>query len=412
MTCTLLASKVCSRLNCPPLIGMLLMGMIFGENGLRQVTGSLTTWLQITKIPELVLDVGPELRNLALVIILIRAGLGLRKNDLITIGRPALKLSIIPAASEAMTITLLAVVVLDFSILESALLAFVITAVSPAVIVPKMLHLMEHPQHRSVASLTLAAASLDDIFVLAAFGICIKAAQPLGSFNGLAVFVFPLYLLFGLGLGAILGYLCSRFIAKCGFSSAQGCLLTLLIAVIFKESESRINIPYCSLLGVMVMSFVAKETLPELGKALSGHFQNLWVGAELILFLLIGAAVDINVLFNVGFSGMFLLIGGLCARAFGVWLSLRKSRFSKKEQLFVTLSMLPKATVQAAIGGSVLAAVTDGSAFVQGGLRTGEQILACAVLAILVTAPLGAWFIDWGRKRLLHENLDPHNKHV
>jgi NhaP-type Na+/H+ or K+/H+ antiporter len=391
---------------------MLLTGMTFGPNGFRSFLDLTHYSFELPKIPDLILEHGPELRNFALIIILIRAGLGLKKKDLITVGGPALRLSFIPASCEAIAIMIIATTLLEFSILESALLAFVIAAVSPAVIVPKMLSLMEAPQHRKVATLILAAASLDDVFVIAAFGICMKAAQPLGTIDSLAIISFPIYLFIGLLSGAAIGYLLAKFIKKGQFNPAQGCLLTLIFALVYKENEQNSPIPFCSLLGVMALSFMLKETQLDISQKLSQHFQSLWVGAELLLFLLIGAAVDLKVLVHLGVLGFILVIGGLCARSIGVWISLRKSTFSKPEQWFVTLSMLPKATVQAAIGGSVLVALTEGSAVLGGGTETGEQILACAVLAILVTAPLGALAIDWGLKRLLHPRSSTHTPHV
>jgi NhaP-type Na+/H+ or K+/H+ antiporter len=388
--------------------------MLFGPFGLAALhregaEHSERLWPQPLQLPSAFLDYSAELRNLALVIILIRAGLGLKKDDLIQVGAPALKLSFIPALLEASVVAVCATFFLNLSPLASALLAFVVAAVSPAVIVPKMLDLLDHVKlHRTKGSaqrlptMILAAASLDDVFAIAVFGVLLQAAVSSTGIEISAIWSFPLYLLSGMAIGVLLGKTLGWVFKRLKLTTVESGLCLLFVCLLFKELEQTLPFKVCSLLGIMTLCFMIAETSKGVALELSALFKDVWVGAELILFLLVGAGVNLMVLANLSWTGILILSLGLLSRSFGVWLSLRKTAFYPKEKLYCAIAFIPKATVQAAIGGLVLEATLRGETALPGGTATGEIILARAVLAILLTAPLGAIGMDLGRKKLLH----------
>lgn len=376
-----LAGELCKKIHLPALIGMLAVGIAIGPHALGLIDGS-------------VLDISAQLRKIALVIILMRAGLSLNLADLKRVGRPAVLMCFVPACIEMLATALLAPLLLGISFTEALLLGSVIAAVSPAVIVPKMLKLMEEGrgQTNSIPQLILAGASLDDVFVIVMFSVFSSLAQS-GSFNALDLARIPLSIILGAAAGAIIGYLLGKLMKLIHIRDTAKLLILVSISFLLCAAEDSFGmiVPFSSLVAVTVSGITIKKVRPEASQRLSGKLGKIWVAAEIMLFVLVGAAVDISYTANAGAAAVILILAVLIFRALGVLLCFVKTKLPIKQRLFCCIAYLPKATVQAAIGGVPLAM----------GLACGNTVLTVAVLSIIITAPLGAFLIDITYKKLL-----------
>ena len=361
-------AALCKRLRLPGIVGMLLTGVALGPYALHLLDPSL-------------LNISGEQRQMALIIILVKAGLSLDLSDLKKVGRPAVLMSCLPAGFEILGYVLLAPCFLELTRTEAAVLGAVLAAVSPAVVVPRMLKLMEEGRGagKSIPQLILAGASCDDVFVIVLFS----------AFAGI-----PVSILLGVVLGGAAGFLLAWFFQK---KSALGntvkTILTLSVAFLLMAAETwaKGTVPLSGLLAVVSMACVLKKKLPAVSRPLSEKFGGLWLGAEVLLFVLVGAAVDIRYTLEAGLPAVGLILLALLFRAAGVLLCLAGTDLTWKERLFCIIAYLPKATVQAAMGGVPLTM----------GLSCGKTVLSVAVLAILITAPLGALGIDRSAPHLL-----------
>lgn len=377
-----LLGLVFQKLNLPSLLGMLITGIIVGPYALNL-------------LDENILLISADLRKFALIIILLRAGLALDLKDLKKVGRPAVLLCFVPALLEIAAIVLIAPLLFDITYLDAGIMGAVIAAVSPAVVVPRMLRLMKdgYGRDKNIPQLIMAGASVDDIFVIIIFFTLMRVALG-GSVTTFDFFKAPLSIILGAASGIITGlslsYIFKRFHIR--DSSKIIILLSLSILLVALESLTESYLPFSALLGVMFAGMTILKQLPELAGRLSSKLSKLWIAAEIILFVLVGAAVDLSVLKIVSISAIILLAGSLTARMFGVAISVSGSHLTKKERFFCMVAYTPKATVQAAIGTIPLAA----------GLASGNIILSVAVLSIIITAPIGAVLIDRLKKNLNH----------
>lgn len=359
------------KMRLPGLLGMLFLGMLVGPYGLDLLS------------PELMV-VSADLRQIALIIILLRAGLGIKKDDLASVGKAAIKMSCIPGIIEASVITVAAVYLLQLSFVEGAILGFVIAAVSPAVIVPQMIQFMEQKlgTNKGIPTLILAGASVDDVVAITLMSVF------MGLYGGQRINIaskilgIPLAIVLGVGLGIVLGIVLVRLFKKYKIRDTKKVLLMLgvAIALVTLEEVVKTKVAIASLIGVMTIGFVILERAPEVGQRLGIKLGKVWVFAELLLFVLVGAQVNLPVIIDAGVVGIVIILIGLMGRSLGVWLSLVGTSLNRKEKCFCMVAYIPKATVQAAMGAVPLAA----------GVASGEVILAIAVMAIVLTAPLGA----------------------
>ena len=372
-----------SRLRLPSLVGMLLAGILLGPCVLNLLSPSL-------------LGISADLRQLALVIILTRAGLSLELEDLRRAGRPAVLLCFVPASFEVLGMVLLAPRLLGVDVLDAAIMGAVVGAVSPAVIVPRMLRLMEegYGADKGIPQMILAGASVDDVFVIVLFTSFTGMAQG-GSFSPAALAGVPVSIVLGgaagLGLGYVLAKCFTRFHLR--DSAKVVVLLALAFLLVALEDAAEGVVPFSGLLAVLGTGLGLRRWRRPAAERLTAKFGKLWV-AEVMLFVLVGAEVDIGYAAAAGLAAVATVLGVLCFRAVGVLLCVAGSRLSGRERLFAVLAYLPKATVQAAIGGVPLAM----------GLACGQVVLTVAVVAILVTAPLGALAIDLSFRRLLRRD--------
>lgn len=377
----LLAGFVSKKIGLPALLGMLAVGIATGPSGFDLVS------------PQL-LAIAPDLRMVALVIILTRAGLALNLAELKQVGRPALLLCCVPAICEIIAITILGHLFLGLTILEAAIVGSVLAAVSPAVVVPRMLKLMaeNRGKKQGIPQMIMAAASVDDVFVIVIFTALITMAQG-GAVDTISFIKVPISILvgasFGFGLGGVLAYYFKKFHIR---DSAKVMIL-LCVAFSIIELEKILPIPMSGLLAIMFIGIGIFKFHSDLAVRLSKKFEKLWVLAEIILFVLVGTSVDIKYALSAGLLILLVIVGGLVGRMFGTGVSVQKSSLNRKEQLFCMLAYLPKATVQAAIGAVPLAL----------GLDCGKTVLTAAVIAIILTAPLGALAIDKSYKKLLSD---------
>ncbi len=379
--CSLILSGIMQKLKLPGLIGMLFTGIILGPYALNLIA------------PE-VLGISADLRQLALIVILTRAGLALDINDLKKVGRPAILMCFIPATLEIAATTIFAPLFFDISYLEAAIMGTVLGAVSPAVIVPKMLKLMEsgYGKKKSIPQLILAGASVDDIYVIVLFtsflGMCSG-----DDFDVMSVVKIPIAIVVGVLMGVFAGIILAIIFKKIHMRDTVKILIILSVAFLLVSLENTIKayVPMSGLLAVMALGVSILKQYNILAKRLSIKFSKIWVAAELILFVLVGATVDINYAAKAGFIAVVLILIALLIRVCGVFICLIKTNLSLKERIFCAIAYIPKATVQAAIGGIPLAS----------GVGAGNIILTIAVLAILITAPLGAVGIDATYKKLL-----------
>ena len=378
----LLLGAAAQRLGLPRLVGLLGAGILLGPHALDLLDGSL-------------LAISAQLRQMALVIILVRAGLSLRLEDLKKVGRPALCLSFLPASSEILGVTLLAPPLLGISPLEGALMGAVLGAVSPAVVVPRMVKLMEEGRGtgKGVPQMILAGASLDDVFVIVLFTAFLGMAQGEGA-GWQALWQVPVSILLGLGAGALAGLPLARLFRRGKLEPLTRTIVTLSVAFLLLGLEEGLKgrVPLSGLLGDMSMALVlSRRSEARVAEGLKTQFGRLWQGAEILLFTLVGAAVDVRYTLRAGPAAVAVIFGALAIRSLGTWLCTAGTPLNRRERLYCVLAYLPKATVQAAIGGTPLAL----------GLPCGELVLSAAVLAILLTAPLGAFAMDRSGPALL-----------
>ncbi len=380
----LLQDKFFKKLGLPGLLGMLILGIIIGPYGIHIISDDM-------------LRISSDLRRIALIIILLRAGLGIKKEMLNKVGISALKMSFIPGLLEGITIMFLASYVLEISKIESGMLAFIVAAVSPAVIVPQMLDFIQRKKGyaKAIPTLILAGASIDDVFAITLF------TTFLGLYGGKNINIFtkmleiPLSIILGILLGIGIGLILITLFKKYHIRDTKKTLILIGIAIIFTNVEDALKntIPIASLVGVMTIGFILLEKYPKVANRLASKLNKVWVFAELLLFVLVGAQVNIYLALNSGMLGLLIIAVGLVARSIGVLISVTGTNFNWKEKLFCIIAYTPKATVQAAIGAVPLSA----------GVESGELILAIAVLSIIITAPLGAIGIKFSGKRWLSD---------
>ncbi len=380
-------AALCQKLRLPRIIGMLATGILLGPCVFGVLDASI-------------LSVSADLRNLALVIILLKAGLSLDLNDLKRVGRPAILMSCLPAACEIVGYVLLAPCFLGITRLEAAVMGAVLAAVSPAVVVPRMVQLMESGRgtDKSIPQMVLAGASCDDIFVIVLFTTFLHMAQG-GEASESDFLSIPASIVLGAALGALAGWLLSRFFETAYahrhcIRNSMKVIIVLGVSLLLIAAEEWLEgiVPVSGLLAIVGMACLFKmKCTPFVARRLSEKFGKLWLAAEVILFVLVGAAVDIRYMAGVGLAALGMIFSALLFRAAGVCLCLLRTPLTAKERLFCVFAYLPKATVQAAIGSVPLAA----------GLPCGSIVLSVAVLGIVITAPLGAFLIDAGAPRLL-----------
>ena len=380
----MLLGALCGKLRLPPLIGMLLAGILLGPS-------------VANVLDESILSISASLRQIALIIILIKAGLTLSVADLKKVGRPAILMSFLPALFEIGAVVAFGPMLLGLNRLECAILGAVLGAVSPAVVVPKMVELMEqgYAAKRSIPQLILAGASLDDVFVIVLFTCFTGLAQ--GESVSLMQFAqIPISVVTGLAVGMGAGLLLSLFFQKSKLPGVMQGILLLCISFLLQAAEDAAIIPLSGLLGVMAASNVIRLRTPKIASHLSGLFTRLWIPAQVLLFVLVGAAVDVGYAANAGVGVLVLIVVALLIRSVGVLLCMLHTKLTAKERLFCVIAYLPKATVQAAIGGVPLAM----------GLACGQIVLTVAVVSILLTAPLGALGMEATYRRLLQQDGD------
>lgn len=387
-------SKLFEKLRLPGLLGMILTGIILGEYSKNYIVNILKLdFLEPFFISDKILSISSDLRLCALIVILIRAGLGIDRVSLKKIGNVALKMACIPCLFEGFTIMIVTHLLLDFPLPICGTLGFIIAAVSPAVVVPEMLSLKEKNlgKEREIPTLILAGASIDDIFAITLFSSFLSLS--LGkNVNIYKEFLkIPLSIVIGIVLGGVIGVILVKFFKKYHIRDTRKAIIFLMVGITFHQLETLNIFPIASLLGIMTMGFIILEKYPILAKRLSTKFNKIWVFSEIILFVLIGAAVNIEVIFSSSSVGVIIVLIGLIGRMLGVGVSLFSSNLNKKERLFCGLSYIPKATVQAAISGIPLAM----------GVPHGEILLAIGVLSIIISVPIGVIGIRMGQTRLL-----------
>lgn len=375
---------LCKKVKLPGLLGMLLTGIVLGPYVLGLLDSSI-------------LNISAELRKIALIIILTRAGLGLDISGLKKIGRPAVLMCFLPASFELLGIILLAPGLLGLSTLEAALLGSVLAAVSPAVVVPRMVRLMEegYGTEKSIPQLILAGASVDDVYVIVLFGAFTGMMD--GEKASVMSFVnIPISIFSGIAIGFLLGILLSCFFKKFHIRDTAKVLIILSLSFLLVTAEDALTTPitFSALISIMFIGMGLRKKRPEVAKRLSGKYEKLWVASEVFLFVLVGASVNITYIGRAGLSALAVVGGALIFRMAGVFLCLLGTKLNFREKLFTMMAYTPKATVQAAIGGIPLSM----------GFVCGDTILTVAVLAIMLTAPLGAFAIDLSYKKLLLVN--------
>lgn len=375
---------LCQKLKLPSLLGMLLTGILLGPYVLDLLDPSI-------------LNISAELRKIALIIILTRAGLGLDISGLKKIGRPAVLMCFVPASFELLGMMLIAPKLMGMSLLEAAIMGSVLAAVSPAVVVPRMVKLTDegYGTAQGIPQLILAGASVDDVYVIVLFSTFTGMMQ--GSKASVLSFVnIPISIILGIAIGLAAGYALAFFFKKVHLRDTTKVLIILSISFLLSSAEDNLTtaITFSSLIAIMFLGVGLQKKRSEAAKRLSAKFSKLWVAAEVFLFVLVGATVNIGYLGNVGVKALLVIVGALAFRMIGVSVCLLGTKLNAKERLFSMLAYTPKATVQAAIGGIPLAM----------GFACGETVLTVAVLAIVLTAPLGAFAIDLSYKKLLRKD--------
>lgn len=374
---------ICKKIKLPSLLGMLGTGIVLGPYVLDLLDPSI-------------LGISAELRKIALIIILTRAGLGLDVSGLKKLGRPAILMCFLPATFELVGMLLLAPKVMGISVAEAAVMGAVLAAVSPAVVVPRMVRLMEegYGTKQGIPQLILAGASVDDVYVIVLFSTFTGMLQ--GRQTSVLSFVnIPVSIILGIGIGLLLGYVLAVLFAKVHIRDTSKVLLILSASFLLVAAEDALTttITFSALIAIMFVGVGLQQKRENVAKRLAVKYGKLWVAAEVFLFVLVGATVNINYIGKVGVKALIVIFGALVFRMLGVFVCMLGTDTTKKERLFAMLAYTPKATVQAAIGGIPLAM----------GLPCGEVVLSVAVLAIVITAPLGAFAIDVSYKKLLNK---------
>lgn len=382
-------AAICQRLKLPRIIGMLITGIILGPYVLDLLDPSI-------------LSISADLRQMALIIILLKAGLSLNLSDLKKVGRPAIMMACVPAGCEILGFFLFAPYILGITRIEAAVMGAVLAAVSPAVVVPRMVQLMDakYGTEKSIPQLIMAGASCDDIFVIVLFSTFVSMAQG-GHVNILDFVDIPISIILGIIVGAIAGFMLSLFFEtayahKRNIRNSMKVIIVLGVSFLLMAIEKWLEgiVSVSGLLAVVSMACVIKfKSVTFVSKRLSEKFGKLWIAAEVILFVLVGAAVDIRYTMNAGIAAVLMIFIALVFRSVGVVICLLRTSLTWKERTFCMIAYLPKATVQAAIGSVPLAM----------GLPCGQIVLSVAVLAILITAPLGALGMDLTYKRFLQK---------
>ncbi len=373
---------ICQKIKLPSLLGMLITGIVLGPYVLNLLDDSI-------------LGISAELRKIALIIILTRAGLGLDLSGLKKIGRPAVLMCFVPASFELIGMILLAPKLMGLTVLEAAIMGAVLAAVSPAVVVPRMVKLMDegYGVNEGIPQLILAGASVDDVYVIVLFSTFVGMMQGEGA--SILKFVnIPISIFLGIAIGLLIGVLLSYFFKKMHIRDTSKVLIILSISFLLVVMEDKLSTPitFSALIAIMFIGIGLQKKRETVAKRLSVKYGKLWVAAEVFLFVLVGATVNIGYLGKVGVKALIVIIGALVFRMFGVFVCLLGTSLKRKERLFTMLAYTPKATVQAAIGGIPLAL----------GFTCGDLVLTVAVLAIVLTAPLGAFAIDLSYKKLLN----------
>ena len=374
---------ICQKIKLPSLLGMLATGTVLGPYMLNLLDDSI-------------LGVSAELRKIALIIILTRAGLGLDMSGLKKLGRPAFLMCLVPATFELIGMIILAPKLMGLTVLESAIMGAVIVAVSPAVVVPRMVKLMDegYGVKEGIPQLILAGASVDDVYVIVLFSTFVGMMQGEGA-SILSFVNIPISIFLGMALGLLLGVLLSYFFKRVHIRDTSKVLIILSISFLLVVIED--NLPtvftFSALIAIMFIGIGLQKKREAVAKRLSVKYGKLWVAAEVFLFVLVGATVNIEYLGKVGITALIIIAGALVFRVIGVCVCLIGTGIKRKERLFAMLAYTPKATVQAAIGGIPLAL----------GFHCGDTVLTVAVLAIVLTAPLGAFAIDFSYKKLLKQ---------
>ena len=373
---------ICQKIKLPSLLGMLITGIVLGPYVLNLLDDSI-------------LGISAELRKIALIIILTRAGLGLDLSGLKKIGRPAVLMCFVPASFELIGMILLAPKLMGLTVLEAAIMGAVLAAVSPAVVVPRMVKLMDegYGVNEGIPQLILAGASVDDVYVIVLFSTFVGMMQGEGA--SILKFVnIPISIFLGIAIGLLIGVLLAYFFKKMHIRDTSKVLIILSISFLLVVMEDKLSTPitFSALIAIMFIGIGLQKKRETVAKRLSVKYGKLWVAAEVFLFVLVGATVNIGYLGKVGVKALIVIIGALVFRMFGVFVCLLGTSLKRKERLFTMLAYTPKATVQAAIGGIPLAI----------GFTCGDLVLTVAVLAIVLTAPLGAFAIDLSYKKLLN----------
>lgn len=372
---------ICKKMKLPSLLGMLVTGIVLGPYMLNLLDDSI-------------LGISAELRKIALIIILTRAGLGLDLSGLKKIGRPAVLMCFVPASLELLGILLIAPKLLGISMLEAAILGAVLAAVSPAVVVPRMVKLMEegYGVREGIPQLILAGASVDDVYVIVLFSTFLGMMQ--GESASVIHFInIPISIFLGVGIGFLIGVILAYYFKKVHIRDTSKVLIILSISLLLVVLEDHLTIPitFSALIAIMFIGIGLQKKREVVARRLSVKYGKLWVAAEVFLFVLVGATVNIGYLSKVGVNALVVIAVALIFRMFGVFLCLLGTSLDKKERLFAMMAYTPKATVQAAIGGIPLSL----------GLACGEIVLTVAVLAIVLTAPAGAFAMDLSYKKFL-----------
>lgn len=377
----MILGEIFKKLRLPSLVGMIITGIILGPYVLNL-------------LDESILGISADLRQLALVIILMRAGLSLDIDDLKKVGRPAIMMCFVPALFEIAGTAILAPKLLGITLTEALIMGSVIAAVSPAVIVPRMIKIMEEGRgtKKSIPQLILAGASADDVFVIVLFTSFTSLAQQ-GAFSPSVFLQVPVSIVCGALLGAVIGLVMSRFFKKVHMRDSLKILILLSFSFLFIQAENSLKgiFPFSGLIAVMAMGLAIYRDYNVLAKRLSEKYNKLWVAAEILLFVLVGACTDPSYALKYGASAVLVVLGALLFRMTGVFVCMLGTKLNWKEKLFCMISYIPKATVQAAIGVVPLSM----------GLSCGMAVLTVAVLSIFITAPLGAFLIDIFYKKLL-----------
>lgn len=381
----LVFGELFNKIKLPGLFGMILVGIAIGPHALNLLDDSI-------------LNISGDLRQIALVIILTRAGLSLDLGSLKKVGRPAVLMCFVPACFELLGCVILGPMLLGISTLEAAIMGSVLAAVSPAVIVPRMINLIEqgYGKEHSIPQLLIAGSSVDDVFVIVIFTALTSLATT-GEMSALSFLQIPVSIILGVLLGVAVGFALVFVFKKVHMRDSIKLIIILSVSFLLLELQEQLKgtVEISALLAIMSLGIVINQKYDILAQRLSNRYNKLWEAAQIVLFVLVGACVDVKYAMKAGVAAIVLVFGALLFRMVGVLVSITKTKLTKKEKVFCMIAYTPKATVQAAIGAIPLSM----------GLECGEIVLTVAVLAILITAPLGAIAVDNSYKKLLDRSL-------